>query len=163
MNFIDLGCCLNFMFRGYDKWPSIYYGVDISGKTIQLLNEFTEKKQLKAGSFFCGSMHQTPYADNFFDIAACIGSLEYFGKGFITEAIKEEHRILKPGGKIVLDIPDIETPEGRMAMKIEEYLGRPDKFNMTDWEFEKILQKYYAIDRKEKAGPMKLYFLRSKK
>ncbi len=30
MKFIDLGCCLNLMFRGYDSWPSEYYGVDIS-------------------------------------------------------------------------------------------------------------------------------------
>ena len=28
MKFVDLGCCLNLMFKGYDKWPSTYYGVD---------------------------------------------------------------------------------------------------------------------------------------
>ena len=78
MKFIDLGCCLNFMFRGYDIWPSIYYGVDISSKTIQLLHEFAAKNNLAIGSLYCGSMHETPYETNFFDIGACIGSLEYF-------------------------------------------------------------------------------------
>jgi len=40
MNFIDLGCCLNLMFKGYDKWPSTYHGIDISEKTVLLLNKF---------------------------------------------------------------------------------------------------------------------------
>jgi len=46
MKFIDLGCALNFMFKGYNQWPSIYHGVDISVKTIQLLNEFVAEKKL---------------------------------------------------------------------------------------------------------------------
>lgn len=32
--FADLGCCLNLMFRDYDKWTSSYYGVDISQKPL---------------------------------------------------------------------------------------------------------------------------------
>ena len=42
MKCIDLGCCLNLMFRGYKEWESIYYGVDISPKTIELLKQFIE-------------------------------------------------------------------------------------------------------------------------
>lgn len=37
MKFVDLGCCLNLMLKGYEKWKSLYYGVDISEKTIELL------------------------------------------------------------------------------------------------------------------------------
>lgn len=40
MKYVDLGCCLNLMFRGYNEWPSTYYGVDISSETIKLLEEF---------------------------------------------------------------------------------------------------------------------------
>lgn len=47
MNFIDLGCCLNLMFRGYNEWPSTYYGVDISEKTIELLQEFVHKYHVR--------------------------------------------------------------------------------------------------------------------
>lgn len=76
MKFIDLGCCLNFMFRGYKDWPSTYYGVDISSKTIKLLHEFAEKNELTVGDLYCESMHETPYDTGFFDIGECIGSLE---------------------------------------------------------------------------------------
>ncbi|WP_097013991.1 class I SAM-dependent methyltransferase [Anaerocolumna aminovalerica] len=131
MKFIDLGCCLNLMFRGYDSWPSEYYGVDISKKTIQLLNEFVVQRNLFIGPLYCGSMHETPYNTNFFDSGACIGSLEYFEKDFVEKAITEFHRILKPYGKFVIDIPNIGSCECRIAMMIKDYLGRMDKFSMT--------------------------------
>jgi SAM-dependent methyltransferase len=163
MCFIDLGCCLNLMFRGYDHWPSMYHGVDISSKTIQLLHEFVAKNKLVIGSLYCGSMHETPYESNFFDIGACIGSLEYFEKDFVEKAIIEAHRILKPCGKFVLDIPHIGSPECRITMIIEEYLGRADKFEMSSQEFEDMLLDYFEIEKTEKVGPMIQYFLKSKK
>lgn len=159
MKFIDLGCCLNLMFRGYDRWPSEYYGVDISKKTIQLLKEFVAQKKLSIGSLYCGSMHETPYNTSFFDIGTCIGSLEYFDKDFVEMAITEFHRILKPDGKIVLDIPNIGSGECRIAMMIEDYLGRMDKFTLTNQEFESILEPYFEIEKKEEIGGMMEYFM----
>lgn len=163
MTFIDLGCCLNLMFRGYDTWPSIYNGVDISSKTIQLLDEFATGRKLPIGSLYCGSIHETPFDDNYFDIGACIGILEYYEKDFVASAIIEAHRIIKPYGKFVLDIPRIGSPECRIMMIIEEYLERPDRFDMSPHEFEDILQNYFKTEKKEKAGPMIQYFLRCKK
>lgn len=163
MKFIDLGCCLNLMFRGYGVWPSIYHGIDISGKTIQLLNEFITEKRLAIGSLHCGSIHDTPFDDNYFDIGACIGVLEYFEKDFVASAIIEAHRIIKPDGRFVLDIPRIGSPECRIMMVIETHLGRPDRFDMSSPEFEDILENYFETEKKEKAGPMTQYFLRCKK
>lgn len=163
MKLIDLGCCLNLMFGGYDKWPSTYHGVDISSKTIQLLDEFVKQKKLPIGSLFCGSIHKVPFNTNYFDIGTCIGVLEYFEKIFVAKAIIEAHRIIKPHGKFVLDIPDIGSPECRIAMSIEEHLGRPDKFDMSFQEFEDMLENYFEISKKEKFGPMIQYFLSCKK
>lgn len=163
MKFIDLGCCLNLMFNGYDQWSSTYYGVDISSKTIQLLYEFATAKKLPVGSLYCGSIHETPFDTDYFDIGACIGVLEYFEKDFVTKSIIEAHRIIKPYGKFVLDIPDIGSPEHRISMIIEEHLGRPDKFDMLYQEFESMLQNYFEIEKTEKAGPMIQYFLSCKK
>lgn len=159
MKFIDLGCCLNLMFRGYDKWPSLYHGVDISNKTIQLLNKFVAEKNLSIGALFCGSIHETPFDDDYFDIGACIGVLEYFEKDFVEKAIIEVHRMIKPNGKFVLDIPNIGDPTCRIMMLIEEHLGRPDKFNMSSQEFENLLQNYFVIEKKD-IGAMIQYFLK---
>jgi len=163
MKFIDLGCCLNLMFCGYKDWPSAYYGVDISSKTIDLLQEFVEKNGLIIGGLYCGSMHKTPYDTNFFDIGECIGSLEYFEKDFVQRSVAEFHRIIKPNGKFVLDIPNLGSPEFEISKLVEEYLGRADKFDLPAEEFETILGSYFVIERKDKVGPMIQYFLMCKK
>lgn len=129
MKFVDLGCCLNLMFNGYDEWPSTYHGVDISGETIKLLGEFSAKRHLNVGVLHCGSIHETPFSDNYFDIGACIGVLEYFEKDFVTKAIAEAYRIMKPGGKFVLDIPDNGSKIRRFMNLVEAAMGRPDKFD----------------------------------
>lgn len=159
MKFIDLGCCLNFMFSGYKDWPSDYYGVDISSKTIDLLKEYAKKNHLAVGDFCCCSMHETPYEKDFFDIGACVGSLEYFEKEFVQQAVAEFSRIMKPNGRFVLDIPNLGSPEFEIAKLIEEYLGRQDRFNSSVEEFENILEPYFAIEKKEIVGPMIQYFL----
>ena len=162
MKFVDLGCCLNLMFAGYKDWASIYFGVDISSKTIELLQEYAEKNHLTVGDLHCCSMHETPYDTNFFDIGECIGSLEYFEKDFVQQAVAEFSRIMKPNGKFVLDIPNIGSPEFEITKLIEEYLGRQDKFNLSVEEFETILDAYFMIDKKEIVGPMIQYFLITK-
>lgn len=158
IKFVDLGCCLNLMFKGYDVWPSTYYGVDISNETIQLLSEFTTRKKLPVGALYCGSIHETPFEDNLFDIGACIGVIEYFERDFVAKAILEAQRIIKPHGKFVIDIPDVGNPMRR----IEEIMGRPDKFDLPSHEFEDMLQNYFEVEKKEKidAVAMIQYYLR---
>ena len=99
----------------------------------------------------------------FFDIGACIGSLEYFEKDFVKEAIREAHRIIKPWGRFVLDVPHIGSPECEISMIIEDYMGRTDTFHMSVQEFDDMLIDYFEIEKTEKVGPMIQYFLRCKK
>ena len=159
MKFIDLGCCLNLMFCGYKDWSSLYYGVDIIGKTIDLLHEFTEKNHITVGDLHCCSMHETPYDSNFFDIGECVGSLEYFEKDFVQQAVIEFSRIMKSNGRFVLDVPNIGSPEFEITKLIEEYLGRQDRFNISIEEFETILDACFVINKKEIVGSMIQYFL----
>lgn len=159
MSFVDLGCCLNLMFRGYAKWPSRYFGVDISMETIRLLKDFTDSEKLSVGALRCCSVHDTLFEADFFDIGACIGVLEYFQKDFIAASLIEMHRIMKPAGRLVLDVPDLGSPECRIAMMIEEYLGRTDLYDLSSEAFENLLLPYFKIEKKEKVGAMIQYFL----
>lgn len=162
MKFIDLGCCLNLMFNDYDKWDSIYHGLDISSKTIQLLEEFVEKNELMIGSLYCASIHDTPFEEDYFDIATCIGILEYFEIDFVREVIKEAHRIIKPKGRFVLDIPNLYSPVFGITKLVEEYMGRPDRFNISDKEFNDLIKDYFEIVRTEKVAGMIQFFLINK-
>ena len=75
-------------------------------------------------------MHETQYDIDFFDIGECVGSLEYFEKDFVQQTVAEFHRIIKPNRRFVLDIPNVGSPEFEITKLIEEYLGRPDKFDL---------------------------------
>lgn len=165
MKFIDLGCCLNLMLHGYDQWPSLYYGIDISKETIALLEEVVAKKSLTIGSISCGGIHETPFDSNFFDIGACIGVLEYFDQPYIKKALAEAHRILKPESRFVLDIPDIENPMRQLMHRMEECLGRPHQFNLSPSAFDSLLQPSFTIEKTEKIGAVAMiqYFLKCKK
>lgn len=159
MRFIDLGCCLNLMFAGYQDWPSTYYGVDISRKTIDLLRGYAAKNRLPVGDLYCGSMHETPYEADFFDIGECVGSLEYFEADFVRQCIREFHRVMKSGGRFVLDIPNLGSPECEICGLIEAHLGRPDRFDLSIESFEALIGDFFAIHHKEVVGPMIQYFL----
>lgn len=159
MEFVDLGCCLNLMFNGYADWPSTYHGVDISPKTIDLLREHALRNGIRVGSLARCSMHETPHPDSFFDIGACIGSIEYFRRPFVEKTLREIRRIMKPSGKFVLDIPDVGSPEFAVTAMVEEALGRPDAFDMTVAEFEGLLFPHFAVHRRDKVGPMLQYFI----
>jgi len=173
LHFISLGCSLNLIRKGYDKWPSTYHGVDISGRTIRALNRSVKEKKLPVGALHCGSIHETPFGGSFFDIGECVGVLEYYERDFVLKAIREFHRILKPNGKFVLDIPNVGSPSGRMAMLIEECMGRPDKFDLPPWEFENMIEAYFEIEDSDRiraerrgdshTGMMYFYCLRRKK
>lgn len=165
MKFIDLGCCLNLMFRGYDEWPSMYYGVDISHETIKLLKDYAYKRNLRFGSLHCCSIHETPFTDNSFDIGACIGVLEYFDREFVEKALVETHRIIKPDGRFVLDIPDNENPMRRFMKILEEHRGCPNQFDMSPQEFNDMIENYFEVDKVNKieAVAMIQYYVRCKK
>ena len=70
---------------------------------------------------------------SFFDIGECVGSLEYFAKEFVQQAVTEFARIMKSNGRFVLDIPNIGSPEFEIAKLIEEYLGRQDFISASHW------------------------------
>ncbi|MDR2899355.1 MAG: class I SAM-dependent methyltransferase [Clostridiales bacterium] len=169
MKFIQLGCSVNLMNKGYDKWPSLYHGVDISRETINTLNRFVAKNGISVGGLRCASVHETPYDNNYFDIGECIGVLEYYEKPFLEIAIKEFYRIMRPDGKFVLDIPNTISPSGRIMMMIEECMGRPDRFNITPQAFEDMIREYFIIEQSNRAfaeskGYMgMIYCLRCKK
>jgi SAM-dependent methyltransferase len=158
MKFVDLGCCLNLIDNGYSLWPSEYYGVDISSEVMQELDNFLRKNGLEVGGLYHCGIHQVPVPENFFDIGACIGSLEYFRSTYIVRSLNEFHRILKPGAKFVLDIPNPCSKEYRLSQKIESYLGRGDEFDLTVADFERLLQGRFTIVRRDALG-MFQYFL----
>lgn len=121
MNFLDVGSCVNLINYALYKWPSIYYGIDISKKLIEASQNYVLKNNIKIGGLFVAQVVKMPFQDNFFDIASCIGVLEYFDMKYISRSLRELYRVLKPSGKIVLDFPNLANPDTQIMIQFETY------------------------------------------
>jgi SAM-dependent methyltransferase len=85
------------------------FGVDISQPTVrQARRGFTE---LKAAG---GDVRQLPFADGSFDAIYSMGTIEHFDASDV--AVREMFRVLKPGGRAIIGVPNRFDPFLRPAL-----------------------------------------------
>ena len=160
MRFLDAGCAAGLASYRLDRWPSTYYGVDISPGLIQAMKGFVSREGISVGGLYVADIADTPFADDFFDIAAVIGVFEYHGLTYIRKALAELKRILKPGARIVMDIPNQEHLHNTVMVELESLLGRPHvPFSRSS--FEDLLKPLFDIDDIDDAKVMIKYFARA--
>ena len=157
--FLDMGCCANILNYRLDEWPSEYHGVDASGETISLLERVVKREGRKVGGLYRASVHAMPFQDGAFQLAACVGVLEYFPAGYAAEVLREAHRVLAPGGRFYVDIPNITHPGVEAMYLVEEHMGRPILLRMPSAEFEGMLRGLFRIDRTDTSRVMAGYCL----
>ncbi len=75
---------------------------DLSDKMVQLAAEIANRKQITNVNFLRMDAEELEFKDEDFDVAICSLGLMYFP--FPVEALKEMHRVLKPGGRAAIAI-----------------------------------------------------------
>jgi ubiquinone/menaquinone biosynthesis C-methylase UbiE len=113
-------------------------GLDISASFVEIARE----KAMEAGvaaEFQHGNASQMPFGDGTFDFIICRAAFKNFSEP--VEAIREMHRVLKPGGTaLIIDLrkdasmDDIRTEVAGMGLNALNRL-------MTQWTFKHILLK----------------------
>ncbi|MBD3388955.1 MAG: methyltransferase domain-containing protein [Candidatus Altiarchaeales archaeon] len=95
---LDIGCAGGHFIKMLgEKNPGRFYsGIDISLEQIRSGDNACLRPNL-----ILASMLETPFKSSCFDCVTCIGVLQNF-TGSIEDALREIHRILKPGGQTVL-------------------------------------------------------------
>ncbi len=162
MKFLDAGCCADLANYRLDKWPSLYYGIDISPELIGAMKRFAASERIAVGGLEIAEIAALPFADDFFDIALAAGVFEYVDLAYIETALEEMNRVLKADAKVVVDIPNKAHPHAGAMFKLEEYLSRPIVPHSRS-EFEKILARYFNIERTDERSVMLKYFAKTKK
>jgi len=162
MKFLDVGSCANLITGKLHEWPSEYYGIDISPKLIKASLDFVKRNNLKIGGLYVAEAAKMPFEDNSFDISAIIGVFEYFDINYIRKALEELHRVMKPEGKTVIDIPNFSNPDCKIMIELERHLGRTSKNTLSNEEFETELKKLFSIEKID-TQIMISYFAKSKK
>jgi ubiquinone/menaquinone biosynthesis C-methylase UbiE len=94
---LEIGCGRGEFLGAFQKAGLDCYGVDSSDYCIKNTNEF---------KFNCLDItkNNLPYEDNYFDIVYHKSVLEHFYSP--DKIMQETHRVLKPGGKVIVLTPD---------------------------------------------------------
>lgn len=162
MRFLDAGCCANLHNYRLDRWPSTYYGIDNSPRLIEAMKNFASRVGISTGGLYLAEIVEMPFADDFFDIGAAIGLLEYYPLEYIQDALRELNRVLKPGSRVVLDMPNRDHRYVADMAGIERYLGRPNLI-FPRLEFEKLLEPFFFTERTDDSQVMIKYYIRTRK
>lgn len=87
-------------------------GLDISSRAVDLC-----RVRISDGRFDVGHAETLPYGERVFDLVTCLGSLEHFVDQ--PAAIREMRRVLKPGGRILILVPN----SGFLTYRLGLYRG----------------------------------------
>ncbi len=162
MRFLDAGCGANLANYKFHKWPSVFYGVDISAALIDEMRRYVHKHHIQIGGLHVAEITNMPFEDSCFDIALLIGVLEYYSLHYTKRALEEMNRVLKPSAKLVVDIPNLAHAHVDIMFTLEAYLKRPNIPKSCE-DFEKMLEPLFFIDKIDDAKVMLKYFVRNKK
>lgn len=100
---LDSGCGSGAVFEALISYGIDYYGLDISKKLIELA-----AAKYPQGRFFEGDVLRIPFEDNYFDNVLSISVAHHIPGGDLRERfIKEQARVLKPGGKLLIRVWDM--------------------------------------------------------
>ncbi len=79
------------------------YAVDIVDRREQFPTAFAKLEDFKICNV---EVDLLPWSDGFFDAVVCCQALEHFSHSHLP-AVKEMYRVLKPGGILELDVPNV--------------------------------------------------------
>ncbi len=94
---------------GRDSFPLAARGakvvqLDYSENSLRILNNLAQEQHLSVG-IVGGDAFHLPFRDNTFDVVFHQGLLEHFRKREAEALLKENIRVIKPGGFILVDVP----------------------------------------------------------
>ncbi|MBF8280431.1 MAG: methyltransferase protein [Candidatus Magasanikbacteria bacterium] len=124
---LDLGCGNGRLLELFQNKKIHYIGADFSPALIAIAKERNadEIKNNRAG-FTVASATATPFDNRQFNVVFSIAVLHHIPSASLREeALKEMHRILKPGGVLALTVWNLRTPEAIARYKIASQLERP--------------------------------------
>ncbi|MBN1382584.1 MAG: methyltransferase domain-containing protein [Deltaproteobacteria bacterium] len=94
-------------------------GIDYSPMQVREAEKNRRKRKIANCSFTRGDAMRMNFQDDFFDAAVSIGSIKHWADGL--QGIKEIHRILKPGGVLLISETDREVSDDDLRRFIRRF------------------------------------------
>lgn len=109
LKILDVGSCTGYNLHLLNKFGTVY-GVDVEKKAVEYckMRGFKRIRLLKDGL-------KLPFKDTSFDIITCLDVLEHIRED--EDYLKELHRVLVPGGHLVLFTPAVKLLWSQLDVK----------------------------------------------
>ncbi len=91
-------------------------GIDVSEQAISTAGKGAKARDIKNVHFIKGDIRDEPFADGQFDVVFSEGVIEHFDTRDMRQIISETVRITKPGGSVVISVPNYYCPSLMFAM-----------------------------------------------
>lgn len=132
---LDIGCGSGQFLASYREKGWLAYGVETNANAAKLGRE-------KYGiDIFCGELTQGGFESDYFDYVRSNHSLEHINNP--NEILMEANRILAPGGKIFIGVPNIDGLWAKLFRAYWYYLGAPvHVFNYSVKTLSRMLEKH---------------------
>ncbi len=103
---LDIGCGPGTITVGLAKAvaPGEVVGIDLPESQLSVARQNAAQSKLNNARFVVASIYELPFADETFDVVFAHAVFEHLKEP--VSAIKEIHRVLKPGGLVALRSPD---------------------------------------------------------
>ncbi|MGB0452417.1 MAG: class I SAM-dependent methyltransferase [Bacteriovoracaceae bacterium] len=106
---LDIGIGRGEMLSSMKRWGHDYHGIDISPSTI---------KYCKSIDLSCELVEDTATwllnHENQFDVITLLDVLEHVPRDHTIDFVKALHKALKPGGKLIVQVPNLQAPDGQL-------------------------------------------------
>lgn len=118
---LDVGSGRGYISLQLAAWNprSMITGIDYSSMQVRRAEKLRQKRKITNCSFSGGNAMKIVFQDNLFDAAVSIGSIKHWPDG--VGGLREIHRVLKPGGRLVVSETDQEATDDALRQFIQRF------------------------------------------
>jgi ubiquinone/menaquinone biosynthesis C-methylase UbiE len=127
---LDVACGAGYFLKRYAHHVKNFAGLDYSEVMVDMAKK-KHKNRIAAGTaeIVFGEASQLPWEDNRFSVVTSMGSFMAFPKPL--ESLREMHRVLRPGGRVVVSI-EYNAEDGK------DYSNYVEKYGMGIWTEDEV-------------------------
>lgn len=140
---LDVGCGNGRLYQMFADLSIRYTGIDQSEELIQIA-----KEKFPQAQFFVSGMGKLSFSDASFDLVYCIAAFHHLPtEEHRQEALREMHRVLKPGGKLLMTNWNLLGEFGKKQIEKGKYQKEGDRGFLVPWTEKKEAGNrwYYAF------------------
>lgn len=118
---LDVGAGRGYISLQLAAWNprAMITGIDYSSMQVRRAEKLRQKRKISNCSFRRENAMKIAFQDSLFDAAVSIGSIKHWPDG--VGGLKEIHRVLKPGGRLVVSETDREATSDAIRQFIKRF------------------------------------------